>query len=72
MLLVPNVDACFIADFDFCVDAFEEFFGPAYDCVFRLIGRIFIEVEEVVVANSVLRILALKHVPYRLKQCACG
>ncbi|UYQ76094.1 hypothetical protein OF385_08425 [Glutamicibacter sp. JL.03c] len=67
MPFVPNVDACFIADFDFCVDVLEEFFCTANDCISRLIGRVFVEVEEVVVANPVLRVFAFQYVPYRLE-----
>ena len=72
VFFVPKVDASFIADFDFCVYAPKEFFGTTNDRVFRLVGRIFVEVEEIVVTNSVLRVLAFEYVPYCLEQCSCS
>lgn len=62
-LFVPKLDACSVAYFDFCVHALEEDFGSTNERIFGLPGRNFIEVDEVVVTNSSLRIFAFEHVP---------
>lgn len=54
VLLVPKVHAGFVANFDLDSQVLEQLACPENDRVFCLVGRIFVEVEQVVVSDASL------------------